>query len=70
MQEISTVKEFDTLLRSDLHFLVYKFNPDGCSISARTKPIVEKAQIDYAIDTYRLNVHTAIELKEYIAHVS
>jgi hypothetical protein len=67
MQEVTTKKAFDTLLNSGSHFLLYKYNPEGCTLTIKTTPVVEQAIEKYTISAYQLNVLTAVELKYHIA---
>lgn len=70
MQEITTIEQFDVLVSLGWIMCIYKYNPNNCILSTKTKPIVEKAEKDYTIDTYRIDVHVSPKLKLHIANLA
>ena len=70
MKEITSPQEFDEIINWWERICIYKFNPDNCSLSTRTKLAVEEAEHTYNLPTYRINVQTSIELKLHVAHIA
>lgn len=65
--QLHTMKEFQELLMTHDCFLLYKYNPNNCRLSEKTRPIVERICTEKNIPGYRIDVISSPELKMDIA---
>ncbi len=42
MKEITSLQELTSIFDTEDYCLIYKFNPSNCSLSDRTRPLVEQ----------------------------